>query len=978
MKNKNLRFRLLAMLGGVCVLLLGTTASRAQTGAVNAGQENTDPGTAAIEYVAGMRVNPATGTINPQDIEKAQQSTAQMMQQRAKSDFNWTTRGPINKSGRISSFIFDSNDETGATIIAASPSGGIWKSVNGGLTYALLNNEDAIFKASKIYQADNGNLFVCTGEPADALRFNGYGSFQGDGIYTSTDGQTFSQIPGTNPNGEENSPWYCVYNFTIANSIYYAATIQGLYYSTDSGETWALAMDNDGNEMIGVATNINTTADGKLVAALNGHLYISSNGANGFVNYSTKYYNENDSLINPEKLPQDGISFITFAAAPSDAAVIYAITCNIDNPNTGDNDEYGTLEGIYATFDGGENWETIGPGNSTGFNVYTTSNGPYTDAIAVDPNNHERVIIGGTNIWLGNFVQHDSFYQWTEMSSSNSLILYIPANKHQITFYPNNANKILIASDAGINSMNIETLEVAQLNKGLNTENCYAVSTSYNGSLLVSTQSNNTLALSGYGSLPNNGYNLNFPLYTSAITGAGANSVTGGRCYFSFIYPIAMLYTNDGVSRIDYSRADDEAAQELHLDGITDNDRTFMVPSIFWESFNNQYSRDSVEYKAETFTPAGTTVTINSNNGQYPIDFELPYDLPQGNDSTIMVQDRVSSRFFIALKDFVYMTPDVVNFTMNKDSLNWFVIANKTITGFEGVSTSIAVSKDANHLFVGTEEGKIYRISNLALAYDAARADVNNTTCIVSTKLIADFEGRVVTGLAVDPQDENHIMATLGNYGYTDYVYNCTNAIAETPEFASVQGDLPAMPVYTIIVEMSNSNHAIIGTDMGIYETTDLDSWSYAGENIGAVPVFELKQQTINHYPIVVNGSNRMITNYGAIYAATGGRGVFESETFVGISDYENPETATATQLSIYPNPVENQTTVSFNTANSAIAMVNVFDLNGRVLLTKNLNLISGGTHEVTMNLEQLRHGTYIMQVVVNGQSTTAKFMVVK
>ena len=439
-----------------------------------------------------------------------------------------------------------------------------------------------------------------------------------------------------------------------------------------------------------------------------------------------------------------------------------------------------------------------------------------------------------------------------------------------------------------------------------------------------------------------------------------------------------MLYTNDGVSRIDYSRADDEAAQELHLDGITDNDRTFMVPSIFWESFNNQYSRDSVEYKAETFTPAGTTVTINSNNGQYPIDFELPYDLPQGNDSTIMVQDRVSSRFFIALKDFVYMTPDVVNFTMNKDSLNWFVIANKTITGFEGVSTSIAVSKDANHLFVGTEEGKIYRISNLALAYDAARADVNNTTCIVSTKLIADFEGRVVTGLAVDPQDENHIMATLGNYGYTDYVYNCTNAIAETPEFASVQGDLPAMPVYTIIVEMSNSNHAIIGTDMGIYETTDLDSWSYAGENIGAVPVFELKQQTINHYPIVVNGSNRMITNYGAIYAATGGRGVFESETFVGISDYENPETATATQLSIYPNPVENQTTVSFNTANSAIAMVNVFDLNGRVLLTKNLNLISGGTHEVTMNLEQLRHGTYIMQVVVNGQSTTAKFIVVK
>ncbi|PLW95456.1 MAG: hypothetical protein C0593_14140 [Marinilabiliales bacterium] len=968
MKNKNLRFRLLAMLGGVFVLLLTSSTTWAQAGAVNVGQETTDPGVAAIEYVAGMRVNPVTGTINPQDLEEAQKSALKLMQNSAKSDFSWETRGPINKSGRISSFIFDANDATGATMYAASPSGGIWKTTNGGLTYMLANPENEIFKASQLYQADNGDIYACTGEPEDALRFNGYGSYMGTGIYKSTDGSTFTQLAGTAPEGED-SPWYCVFNFVIANNVYYAATIQGLYYSTDNGNNWALAQDSDGNELAGLSTNVGVTASGRLIASVNSHFYISDSGQNGFSSLSTKYMDENDSIINPEKLPRDGVSFLTFAPAPSDDATIYAVTCNIDNPNTGDVDEYGTLEGIYVTFDGGENWETIGPGSSTGFNVYTTSNGPYTDAIAVDPNDNGHVIVGGTNIYEGFFVQHDSFYQWTEKSSSNSPILYIPANKHEVRFHPANGNAIVTSTDAGIYMMNLVTLEITSLNKGLNTANCYSVNAGYNGSLMVSTQSNNSVNLPGFGTLPNNGQNISFPYYT--------NSSTGGRAYHSFIYPIATFYTNDGTTRIDYTRADDQAPQLLHLDGITDNDRTFMVPSVFWESFTNEYSRDSIEFKAEEFTPAGTMVTVESSNGKYPVKYELPYDLPQGNDSTIMIQDQVSSKFFIALKDYVYMTTQMINFFVDPE---WYLIAERVETGFEGVSTSIALTSDANHLFVGTEEGYVYRISNIALAYNAERADVTNPTCIISTELIADFEGRVVTGLAVDPQDENHLMVTLGNYGYDTYVYNCENAIDETPEFVSVQGNLPKMPVYTVLIEMNNSDHAIIGTDMGIYETSNLSSpsWSYAGEGIGTVPVFELTQQTLDHYPIYHNGTARMVSNYGSIYAATGGRGVFESRAFVGIGDYNNEETSKVENLNIYPNPVNNEATVAFMAKEQGNAMVNVFDIYGRVLSTKNLNIINRGSHEVNVDVANLKAGTYIMQVVINGQSTTSKFMIVK
>jgi hypothetical protein len=55
-----------------------------------------------------------------------------------------------------------------------------------------------------------------------------------------------------------------------------------------------------------------------------------------------------------------------------------------------------------------------------------------------------------------------------------------------------------------------------------------------------------------------------------------------------------------------------------------------------------------------------------------------------------------------------------------------------------------------------------------------------------------------------------------------------------------------------------------------------------------------------------------------------------------------------------------------------------VFDIYGRVLSTKNLSIISRGSHEVKVDVENLKAGTYIMQVVINGQSTTSKFMIVK
>lgn len=73
------------------------------------------------------------------------------------------------------------------------------------------------------------------------------------------------------------------------------------------------------------------------------------------------------------------------------------------------------------------------------------------------------------------------------------------------------------------------------------------------------------------------------------------------------------------------------------------------------------------------------------------------------------------------------MTKEVLDFAIEP---KFFKIA--TITG---IPTAMAYSSDANYLFVGTSDGKLIRIANIALAYDSIRADVTSASCIISTLL---------------------------------------------------------------------------------------------------------------------------------------------------------------------------------------------------------------------------------------------------
>ena len=192
----------------------------------------------------------------------------------------------------------------------------------------------------------------------------------------------------------------------------------------------------------------------------------------------------------------------------------------------------------------------------------------------------------------------------------------------------------------------------------------------------------------------------------------------------------------------------------------------------------------------------------------------------------------------------------------------------------------MTVSKDLNYLWAGTTKGHLVRVSNLQLANTYATADVNSGTCIVATEIFGTssfpfLANRYVTSVNFAQDNDNIVLVTLGNYGNSDYVYMTENALDSLPTFRLVQGNLPAMPVYSGIMEMSDHNKVILGTDFGVFTTDDISMtsplWSPSYDGLGDAPVTMVKQQNINYYPI---------QNYGNIYISTFGRGLFMDTTY--------------------------------------------------------------------------------------------------
>lgn len=404
--------------------------------------------------------------------------------------------------------------------------------------------------------------------------------------------------------------------------------------------------------------------------------------------------------------------------------------------------------------------------------------------------------------------------------------------------------------------------------------------------------------------------------------------------------------------------------------------------------------------------PAAAVVSVNSKIPNQTYAYVTPSTI--NPDDTVMIQDPIQSRLAVGLlagdnpftsattviKGGVFITKQALDFSKTPD---WIKVAgaNSKPDAYSGTAQTLCWSADGKNLYVGNDNGHIYRISNLDLAIDSATADVDsasgvNTSTPVTCTHIGFFSGYAITGIDADPNNDR-ILVSLGNYGQTNHVYLCNNAStvpnsATTGNFANRSGNLATtttpynykFPVYAVSFDKYTPNRVLIGTEFGVWETTNINAasptWADVTDynSMGRVPVLQIRQQ--RHEPWYVQNS-------GIFYYGTHGRGMWRSEESWqvpnGINEPQGGTNGvTVVDIKIYPNPTSDFANLGFRLGQAGNVTVQVFDLTGKLVLSQKDNY-AAGDNNARLNIAALNEGTYIVALSnEHGKLGTGRFMV--
>ena len=761
------------------------------------------------QFEFDMQKNPTTGLISREEkaleLEAAMREKANSLSGNSDSrafTIPYELRGPSNLGGRTRAVVVDLSDNTGNTMIAGGVSSGVFRTIDGGTSWTKGSANDEIHNVTAIVQAPRVGFqniwYYGTGEVLGNSADLGGAFYNGQGIWRSTDsGQTWTQIPGTDSTFEAFDSAFDYNNSLAVSPItgdLYIATFDGVFSFDGTNLSTELSTFNAGN------TDVKVTTTGRVFASINGAstsngVYTSPAGGNGT-------YTRIAQNGTPTSWAAAGR--IVLGIAPSDTDVVYALYANGNS---------GAIEADLWRYDLGLNsWTDFSstlpdePGGDLGGNDPFAIQQGYDLEVSVKPDDVDFVVIGGTNVYrvaditaggaeferIGGYISNTSFASYgSGDAAANDGDTHHP-DIHDLVFSPFDANTLLSGTDGGVHTTDVTagTVRWTSLNNDYQTYQFYHVG--------LDPQAGSDIVLGG---AQDNGTVMGGT--TIAIPDV-ANSTD-----------MFEVFGGDGVAATIGRRGSTNTVGNVDLFfGV-------QLGQLFADGPFRAGSTGGVNVFLSSLDPTATQAFLHVIT-------------PAGANSSIFVT-------------YFYLDPDS-NTLYYADGTNLYrannsqtVISSSGWTNIGALSTSqnirsIASTRGAystsSFTLVGGQNGGVFKHVN-------PRNTNLNTAVNITPSGASTVANSVVSGVAIHPTNPDIGMVVYSNYGINN-IYITSNLTDASPTWTLAERNLSSHSIRSAaITDADGETRYFVGTARGLYSSTNpvTTDWELESPNEVALAV---------------------------------------------------------------------------------------------------------------------------------------------
>ena len=346
-----------------------------------------------------------------------------LKQQKSMGD-PWQPIGPVNVPfasygfgiGRVNVIAFHPTDTF--TMWAGAPSGGLWKTVDGGNNWTtntdFLSNLGISDIAINPHNPDE--MYIATGD-------RNAGDTESFGVLKSVDGGQNWDLTGLVFSLPGNARVYRLLMDTAQTDVLFAATSSGIYKTVDGGLNWEQKTSTSTRdlEFAGGSNQI-------LLAVEGGTVLKTTDGGDTWSPSGTG-------------IPNDNVGRVNLAVSPSDPSVAYLVMANQESG----------FRGVCRTEDTGDNWTLMSESpNILGYSADGSEPGGqgwYDLDITVDPENPQVIWVGGINVWRS--INGGTTWFLAGHWTGDGGMPAIHADQHFLAFHPL-TQKLWIGNDGGV------------------------------------------------------------------------------------------------------------------------------------------------------------------------------------------------------------------------------------------------------------------------------------------------------------------------------------------------------------------------------------------------------------------------------------------------------------------------------------------------------------------------------------------------